>query len=220
MYRIIDEALIDHRFEREKEDETSSFYIRESGESIRFVILHRLDSLATPSELNYKINRSAPESFQNNPAFKKNCDLICIHQIDKLSDFKILEEKIFEIEEDPHHFKKYILYFSDAENSLIRGSSFKEIKEIISDKNQFNNYKDDPLAPTKYSVAAKVFIKLPFIELPFKHSELISLRLQAEESVSEKNLSETYELIKKANKNNIEDLVQELIKHELENKTD
>jgi len=41
-----------------------------------------------------------PASFLNHPTFKKNCDLICIHHLNKLAEFKNHEEQIFAIEEE------------------------------------------------------------------------------------------------------------------------
>lgn len=215
--KIIDEALIAHDFKREHATDLTSFYIRESGSAIRFAILHKLDQLSSPAELNATINQSAPDSFLSHPTFKKNCDLICIHHLKKLAEFKNSEEQIFAIEEDPHFFKKYILYYSDTEESAIQYYSFENLVTTISDKSQFRNYKSDPLAATQYSVAAKIFIKLPFLELPFTRRELVSLRLQAAEAVAEAELDATYKTIQKLTANNVDELIKELIDNELEN---
>lgn len=217
--KIIDEALIAHGFTIEHETELTRFYKRESGSAIRFAILHKLNELTSPAELNAAINQSAPDSFLSHPAFKKNCDLICIHHLNKLAEFKNHEEQIFAVEEDPHFFKKYILYYSDTEDAAIKNYSYADIVRTISDKSQFSDYKDDPLAATQYSVAAKIFIKLPFLELPFIKGELVSLRLQAGEAVAEKGLDETYATIQKCTTNNIDELIKELIANELENST-
>ncbi|SFM90493.1 ABC-three component system middle component 1 [Rugamonas rubra] len=214
---IIDEALIAHGFAKEYQTDLTSFYVRESQSAIRFVILHKLDELLSPVELNAAINQSAPESFLSHPAFKKNCDLICVHHLNKLAEFKDNEEQIFAIEEDPHFFKKYILYYSDAEASAIQEYSFNKLAATISDKSQFGNYKNDPLAATQYSVAAKIFIKLPFLELPFTRGDLVSLRLQAAEAVAEAELDVTYKIVQKHTANNVDELIKELIKNELDN---
>ncbi|MGR2857853.1 hypothetical protein FY046_17620 [Erwinia sp. 1181_3] len=215
--KIIDEALIAHDFKKEHETELTGFYIREFGSAIRFAILHRLDELTNPAALNAVINQSVPESFINHPTFKKNCDLICVHRLKKLAEFKDFEEQIFAIEEDPHFFKKYILYYSDTEETAIQDYSFEKLAATISDKSQFINYKSEPLAATQYSVAAKIFIKLPFLELPFTREKLVSLRLQASEAVAEEGLVEIYEIIQKLTTNNADEIIKELINNELEN---
>lgn len=214
---IIHEALLFHNFIKEDENDLTSFYIREAGSAIRFAILHKLDQLTPPSELNQLINQSVPSSLSNHPTFKKNCDLICIHHLNQLADFKYQEEQIFAIEEDPHFFKKYVLYYSDTEQHAINDYTFEKLKATISDKSQFRNYKKDPLAATQYSVAAKIFIKLPFLELPYTRGELVSLRLQAADAVAEAGLNSTYKAIQKFNSNNADELITELMNNEMEN---
>lgn len=215
--KLIDEALVAHGFSKEHDTETTRFYVLESGVAIRFAILHKLDELLTPEELNAIIKKSTPEIFTNNPAYKKNCDLICIHHLGKLAEFKEYEEKIFAIEEDPHFFKKYVLYYSDTELRSLKDYSYEKLKVTIEDKNLFRNYKDEPLTANEYSVAAKIFIKLPFLELPFNRGELIPLRLQAAESVAEAGLDKTYETIQKFSEKNADELIKEMISDELEN---
>lgn len=217
--RIIDEALIAHRFTKELETDLTTFYKRESKSEVRFAILHKLNELSSPAELNTSINRSAPDSFLSHPSFKKNCDLICIHHLQNLKEFKDHEEQIFALEEDPHFFKKYILYYSDIENTAIQEDSYGDLERIISDKKQFRIYKSDPLAGSQYSVAAKIFIKLPFLELPLTQGELVPLRLQADEAVAEEGLDYTYATIKKFTQFNADELMEELIANELENRT-
>ena len=219
IHNIIDEALKSNDFTMETKTDLARFYIREKGPAVRFAILHKLADLSSPAELNSAINQAAPEAFLNRPEFKKNCDLICIHKLNKLSDFKGLEEKIFAIEEDPHYFKKYVLYHSDAEEIALEGFSFKKLEDTVSDKSQFHSYKEDPLAPSQYSVAAKIFIKLPFLELPFIRRDFVSLRRQAEEAVAEADLDEVYTTIQKLTEDNKDKLIQGLIENELEDST-
>jgi hypothetical protein len=215
--KIIDEALISHGFIKAEEADLTRFYVREIDSAIRFAILHTLDELQSPAELNSNINKATPNSFLNRPEFKKNCDLICTHRLDTLADFKKSEEKIFAIEEDPHFFKKYILYHSATEEVALEGYSFDKLKDTISDKSQFYAYKENPLDATQYSAAAKIFIKLPFLELPFTRTDFVSLRLQAKEAVAEANLDSVYATIQTLTKDNTDELIQGLIENELEN---
>ncbi|MGM0913081.1 MAG: ABC-three component system middle component 1 [Pseudomonadota bacterium] len=215
--KLIHQALEANGFTKVHEKQTTGFYVRENGTAIRFAILHNLENLMTPGDLNAAINQSAPEEFTTDPSFKKNCDLICTHHLDKLAEFKKHEEQIFEIEEDPHFYKKYVLYYSDTEVEAIKNLDFEKLKELLQDKSQFNIYKDDPTAATMYSVAAKIFIKLPFLQLPINKAELVPLRLQIEEAVAESELTKIYNTIKQHNQMNSEDLIKELISDELEN---
>lgn len=213
--RLIDEALIAHGFVSERELDTMSFYVRESKSAIRFAVLHLLDDLPAPAELNNRINLLAPKAFLRNPSFKKNCDLICIHRLDVLAKFKDHEEEIFAIEEDPHFYKKYVLYYSIAEESALTNFTYDKLESVIADKKAFLEYKENPLAATQYSFAAKTFIKLPFLELPSHQGNLVSLRLQAAEAVAEASLNDMYLTIQKVTDKNADEIIKEMINDEL-----
>ncbi|MCW8276967.1 hypothetical protein IMF27_15840 [Pseudomonas sp. PCH199] len=214
---LIHQALVAHGFSKVQNNDTTGFYVRENDTAIRFAVLHKLDELMKPGDLNAAINQSAPQEFLTDPAFRKNCDLICIHHLDKLAEFKNHEEQIFEIEEDPHFYKKYVLYYSEAEVEAIKKLDFEKLNELISDKSQFNIYKKEPTAATKYSAAVKIFIKLPFLALHINKVELVPLRLQIEEAVAEIDLTKTYGTVQKLGQINVEDLIKELISDELAN---
>ena len=215
--QLIDEALVAHGFVSKRELETTSFYIRESESAIRFAVVHKLDDFPDPAELNNLINHLAPEEFLRNPSFKKNCDLICIHRLDVLAEFKDYEEEIFAIEEDPHFYKKYVLYYSIAEESALTDFTYDKLVSVIADKKEFLNYKENPLVATQYSFAAKIFIKLPFLELPSYQGNLVSLRLQAAEAVAEAGLKDTYSIIQQVKNKNADDFIKEMIHNELAN---
>lgn len=215
--QLIDEALVAHDFESQRKLDTTSFYVRDSGSAIRFAIVHNLDELITPAELNSQINQLAPEEFVRNPSFKKNCDLICIYRLDVLAEFKESEEGIFDIEEDPHFYKKYVLYYSAAEESVLTDFTYDKLVSVIADKKKFLNYKENPLEASQYSFAAKTFIKLPFLELPSHQGNLVSLRQQAIEAVTEAGLSDKYVTIQKFTNATVDEIFKEMIKNELEN---
>lgn len=215
--QLIDEALVAHGFVSKHELDTTSFYIRDSGTAIRFAVVHNIDELITPTELNRQINQLAPEEFLRNPSFKKNCDLVCIYRLDVLAEFKEHEERIFDIEEDPHFYKKYVLYYSNAEENALTDFTYDKLVSVIADKKEFIDYKEDPLVASQYSFAAKTFIKLPFLELPSHQGNLVSLRQQATEAVAEAGLSDTYSIIQQVTDANADEIIKEMIKNELAN---
>ncbi|MCD5997434.1 hypothetical protein KDX38_28260 [Pseudomonas sp. CDFA 602] len=215
--QLIDEALVAHGFLSKRDLDTTSFYVRESGSAIRFAVVHTLDDLPDPAELNNRINHLAPEQLLRNPSFKKNCDLICIHRLHVLAEFKDHEEEIFAIEEDPHFYKKYVLYYSIAEESALTNFTYDKLVTVIADKKEFLGYKENPLTATQYSFAAKTFIKLPFLELPSHQGNLVSLRLQAAEAVAEAGLNDTYSTIQQVTNKNADEFIKEMIRNELAN---
>lgn len=215
--QLINEALVAHNFVCKLDLDNTSFYIRESGSAIRFAVLHNLDDLPDPAELNNRINHLAPDEFLRNPSFKKNCDLICIYRLDVLARFKDHEEEIFAIEEDPHFYKKYVLYYSVAEESALTNFTYEKLVSVIADKREFLEYKENPLVATQYSFAAKTFIKLPFLELPSHHGNLVSLRMQATEAVAEADLNDIYSTIQQFTDKNADDFIKEMIRNEMAN---
>lgn len=215
--QLINEALVAHDFVCKLDLDNTSFYIRESGSAIRFAVLHNLDGLSEPAELNNRINHLAPDEFLRNPSFKKNCDLICIYRLNVLAKFKDHEEEIFAIEEDPHFYKKYVLYYSVAEESELTNFTYDKLVSVIADKKEFLGYKENPLVATQYSFAAKTFIKLPFLELPSHQGNLVSLRLQATEAVAEADLNDIYSTIQKFTNKNADDFIKEMIRNEMAN---
>lgn len=215
--QLIDEALVAHEFVSKRELDTTSFYVRESGSAIRFAVVHTIDDLPDPAELNNRINHLAPDEFIRNPSFKKNCDLICIYRLDVLAEFKEHEERIFAIEEDPHFYKKYVLYYSITEESALTDFTYEKLVSVIADKKEFIDYKENPLVASQYSFAAKTFIKLPFLELPSHQRNLVSLNQQATEAVAEAGLSDTYSTIQQVTNANADEMIKEMIKNELAN---
>lgn len=213
--QLIDEALVAHEFVNKHDLDTTSFYVRESGSAIRFAVVHNLDELITPAELNSQINQLAPEEFLRNPSFKKNCDMICIYRLEVLAEFKEHEEEIFAIEEDPHFYKKYVLYYSIAEESALTDFTYDKLVSVIADKKKFIDYKENPLVASQYSFAAKTLIKLPFLELPSHQENLVSLRQQATEAVAEAGLIDTYSTIQQVTNANADEMIKEMIKNEL-----
>ena len=143
--------------------------------------------------------------------------MICIHRLDVLAEFKDHEEEIFAIEEDPHFYKKYVLYYSTAEESTLTNFTYDKLVSMIADKKEFLDYKENPLVATQYSFAAKTFIKLPFLELPSYQGNLVSLRLQAAEAVAEAGLNDTYSTIQKVTDKNADEIIKGMINNELAN---
>ncbi|WP_292954586.1 MULTISPECIES: ABC-three component system middle component 1 [unclassified Neptuniibacter] len=213
--QIINEALSANGFNLVSDSEPTSYYIHEDGESIRFAILHHMDDLPTPEELNSIATENAPSLFIEHPAFKKNSDLICILKFETLSGFKGLEDQIFSIEENPYHYKKHVLYYSESEEEVIKNSCYTDIIQAVQNKQLFDEYKDDPLAPSIYSIAAKIFIKLPFIKLPFNRQDLVPLSNRIQEAISEHELN--YEYTEIQENSDTDKLITDLIAHELEN---
>lgn len=215
--KIMHEAVNDSGFILEKTSDNTDFFIKENGEAQRYLIIHVLDQLLSVENIHELVNESLPETMQKQPAFKKNCDLIIIYKVDFLSDFNGIEEQVLEIEENPYYFKKYFFYYSDAEEKLLIGKSYEDFKSQIKKMDEFDEYKKDPLKPSFHSLFTRMFIKFPFLEIPKFSKSFQNLTDSVSEKVNANDLVKTYDLIRKYEANNIDEVLSELLNEELEN---
>ncbi|MHB2060168.1 ABC-three component system middle component 1 [Pseudomonas monsensis] len=217
---IISSALAEQAFSLIHATEQSSYFFRLHEDAARFAIVHEMTVLQSPESLNEAASLSAPKEFVEHPAFKKNCDLICLLKLGNLAEFKELEDRIFAIEEDAYYYKKYVLYYTKDEEDCLEGFEFEDLLLTISDKSQFDLYKKSPLSSSAYSIAAKIFIKIPFLVLSHEKRELVPLKLQADAAVAESELTGLYRKVQElpeVDEVAIDDLIKELMKNELEN---
>lgn len=217
---FIKQAIEDHHFiEVESTSDNISFFKKEKDTLLRYIITYRTDKLEDASFINELIINNTPAELLEAPAFAKNTDLIIVFKLDKLSNYKQFEKSIFDIEENAYHFKKYVLYYSNEENELIYGKSFSNLKTVLSDHEEFSIYKEEPSRPSIYNMAARIFIKLPFLNMPDIEKDIVPIDLQINTLIDSLNLSELYNKISTANKQNdinLEILIEELINEELE----
>lgn len=217
--KILIEGAQIHGFERIDSADGVDIYKRKIAGGERYLILESLGSLDSIENIQGRLLGSIPNTLNDEPAFNKNCDLVLIRKLENLSDFKKLENIVLTYEEDPYHFKKYFLYFSNSEEKLIQDKTYADLFSVILKMDEFDSYKNNPLTPSLYSLAARVFIKLPFLEVPRSNQTLRSLSDDIIAVVAEAKLNQTFNKIASYENttDNAESLVQELVNEELEN---
>lgn len=198
-------------------DDHISTFSRVDGDSRRFIIMRFVDELYSVDETHSQVIEQIPEEMKLDPASHKNTDLIIVVKFHMLDDFRPLEEKILALEEDAHYFKKYVLYYTDIEADILSGKTFADLANVIINKEQFNKYKDSAVLPGLYGIAARIFIKLPFLELPVSQNQLVPLTKQAPELLSQLGLTDLNQLISSTSDDDIDDVINELINNEMEN---
>jgi hypothetical protein len=87
----------------------------------------------------------------------------------------LLKKAIYEVEEDPYFFKKYVLAYSNeqvesilpeiTETLVAHKSVVHYLHAQLNNSDVFRNYKHDPTAQKQYDLVCKLFIKLPFLKL-------------------------------------------------------
>lgn len=126
---------------------------------------------------------------------EKNLSLLVMLKVDSLDYPPYIQSLIFDIEEDPYTFKKYILTYT-GEQELLLTALFKEsnqekvtsfLYEILNDTEKFSAFKNRATNESAlvYDLISKLFIKLPYLSVKNQHKELDSLLNKILESFDE-----------------------------------
>ncbi|MFU1795408.1 ABC-three component system middle component 1 [Paenibacillus azoreducens] len=112
----------------------------------------------------------------------KNLSLLIMLKVNSLDYPPFIQSLIFDFEEDPYIFKKYILtYTAEQENMLT--SMFKEsgekavtpfLYEILYDTEKFSAFKNREANDSTllYDLVSKIFIKLPYLSIKNQHKDM------------------------------------------------
>ncbi|MDF9611014.1 hypothetical protein P5763_02800 [Bacillus cereus] len=112
----------------------------------------------------------------------KNLSLLIVLKVDSLDLPPAIQSLIFDIEEDPYTFKKYILAYTGEQESLLI-SLFKEsdqndvtsfFNKILYDTEKFSPFKNRETNENAlvYDLVSKIFIKLPYLSIKNQHKEM------------------------------------------------
>lgn len=129
------------------------------------------------------------------PDMDKNLSLIVCVKRRNLFPESVLNKIIFDIEEDPYFFKKYVLTYTDPQvKQLMKknqgdASIIEYLYRVLNDDNSFQNHKNDPFQESEYNLISKLFIKLPFLNLIKMDRELVSLKQEINNTLTPSLLS-------------------------------
>jgi hypothetical protein len=125
----------------------------------------------------------------------KNMTLIlCLKRENLLPDEKV-NKLIFELEEDPFHFKKHVLNYTDKQvekfkNELDSIRTTDHMYKTVNNKQKFTQYKSNISDESSYNLVARLFIKLPFMKYIGAEKELENLSEEINRDLSESDLLE------------------------------
>lgn len=114
------------------------------------------------------------------PQMDKNLSMLICVKRSSLEIESSLNKKIFDIEEDPYFFKKYVLTYTESQEVLL-SRSFTDsdimtyLHSLLNNEEAFQYHKRSPYHETEYSLVSKLFIKLPILNLKIRNEELPSL---------------------------------------------
>jgi hypothetical protein len=139
----------------------------------------------------------------------KNSSIICCLESDLFDEsgldddskqkLDLLMKAIYEVEEDPYFFKKYVLtYFKDQIDEInheIAETVFTEprltsyLQTSLNNSETFKRYKENSISQRKYDLICKLFIKLPFLKLTnLEISTLRNLKDKITEELNQKDI--------------------------------
>lgn len=130
-------------------------------------------------------------------AFDKNVNLLILNKVPKLEDVKF--DNLLHIEENPYHFKKSILYYTDEElknlNAAIgESNALTAIETLILKDEIFEQHKTNFDANSFESLIYRIAIKIPFIKIRITQTNnLKSLEEVNKKSVENNPLDEILE---------------------------
>ncbi|NSP57801.1 hypothetical protein HRF30_14350 [Enterococcus faecalis] len=203
MKEVIDAIFLNNGFKKmpivNPFSDTVSFWGNYSKKATNFYLIVYTDEINTEF-----ISKRVPEYFNAIKTIEKGYDeridknlsmLICLRN----NTTSIIEHKnIFEIEEDPYFFKKYLLVYNrDIESikkELLMGENINNtINNIVNDTEKFAQYKqglDNPDVEL-YEICTKLITKIPFISLKHTQSNLNDLSKTIENCLEKKGLKES-----------------------------
>ncbi|KRF06041.1 hypothetical protein ASG89_20065 [Paenibacillus sp. Soil766] len=114
---------------------------------------------------------------------EKNLSLILLMESNSMQFTKEQNSLIYDLEEDPYYFKKYVLVYTQQQQELIIERLSQEIEvieylnEFLLNADYFNSFKrnQDSEIAIEYDIVSKLFIKIPFLNIKHEIKKLIKL---------------------------------------------
>ncbi|PKF44481.1 hypothetical protein CW664_10550 [Macrococcoides caseolyticum] len=205
MKSIIQKIFNDNGFNNIKivnpvEESHIEFWANYSDNAVNFYLVLFENNILTEDFLSWKIpayfNAIKQLEMGYDERMDKNLSMIVCVKTDN-DETQKNSEKIFEIEEDPYFFKKYVITYDDNNSKELKAkfnetgeSSNAILNRIINDSTMFLSYKmnENNTLTSLYEICTKLMIKIPFIRLEKRLEELDDLSEKINEELSEKSL--------------------------------
>jgi len=136
------------------------------------------------------------ETQQNYFGIEKNLSLLLIMEVDSLEFSKEIASLIYDIEEDPYYFKKYVLTYTRQQVSLLesyKGTSEGEVIpfliNILNNSTVFSKFKNNEESEDViiYDLISKLFIKIPFLNIENNQQTITNLYEEIIKGIEERD---------------------------------
>ncbi|EJV95956.1 ABC-three component system middle component 1 [Bacillus toyonensis] len=206
MKKIIKKIFSDHDFNEYElslngEENNVLFFANINKNIVDFYVVVFVNKIE-----NTFLDERVPEIFSAIKSLEKGYDprmdknlsmLVCLHT-DNGADLKELHKNIFEIEEDPYFFKKYVFSFTKEQEKTLtelfereEGENSKSIiNKVVNDNKNFISFKRNPdiLNDSEYGLCSRLLIKLPFIVFERGEKKIADLSKKIMEDLQTKNI--------------------------------
>jgi len=185
MIRLIENIFTENKFELRYLGPANSIILASDSKKASYYLVVFLEGPEfdeiNVDQLNdyYDIVKGMEEGYE--PQMDKNLSmLICVNST-TLGFANSLNKLIFDIEEDPYLFKKYVLTYTNVQLEMaLQGKKGKSIMmylhAILNDESAFQEHKKSPDNESEYNLVSKLFIKLPFLNLTKMNREIANLK--------------------------------------------
>lgn len=187
--RIFEEAGLE-------EKANTDFKIYALKEQQNYWVIVQYDDLDKIISEQIELFVKAKEIIQE-PTFDKNANLLVLNRVEAISNIK--SENLLQIEENPYHFKKSILYYTEEElknlsDTIGDSIALPTIESLILTDTIFEKHKMHFDANDFESLVYRMAIKIPFIKINITQTNnLKSLEEINKKSVENNQLNDLLE---------------------------
>lgn len=128
---------------------------------------------------------------------EKNLSLLLLIELDSLSYSKEIATLIYDLEEDPYDFKKYVLTYTKKQVALLEsyndsteGNILLSLNNILNDISMFSKFKnnEDSDEVLIYDLVSKLFIKIPFLNIENNQQSISNLNEEIVKGIEERDI--------------------------------
>ncbi|PGZ60180.1 ABC-three component system middle component 1 [Bacillus cereus] len=136
------------------------------------------------------------ETHQTFTGIEKNLSLLLLIEVDSLEYSKEIASVIYDIEEDPYDFKKYVLSYTKQQVTLLKSSLHTLEENIIPFLNKslnnptlFSKFKNNEESEDVliYDLVSKFYIKIPFLNIENNQQTITNLYENIVEEIDERD---------------------------------
>lgn len=144
------------------------------------------------------------------PGLDKNLSLLLIVKRQVLEYTEEFSRQVYDFEEDPFHFKKYILPYTAKQNDVLqerldfKKNIIKQLDPMVSNKQLFSSFKENRDMKEfnntmLYDLISKIYIKLPFLKLKVNKEDLPNISREIDSEISAEDKEIVNEFLKMEN---------------------